>query len=108
MLSSFPDLLGNSTRPSGSLCAMAKADVWCQTHEPFPSAERRWGSPGVFVQVFEMQDATGKPNKKVLVEYKARKSDIVTFNPSPCTSVLFQVVRQGRADISGQGKVYEP
>lgn len=77
----------------GSVSAAAKPDVWYPTHEPFPSAERGWGSPGVFVQVFESEDATGKPDKKVLVEFKARKADIVTFNPSPCTSVLFQLIR---------------
>lgn len=47
------------------------------------------------------------------MEYKAKKSDILMFNPFPCTSALFCCTVLGRAELvmfgpSGEGKGYEP
>lgn len=56
----------------------------------------------MFVQVFEMEEAAEKPNKKVLMEHEASKSDIVTFNPFPCTSALFCFNLSGGAELAFQ------
>lgn len=54
-----------------------------------------------------------KARQEVLMEYEARISDILMFNPFPCTSALFCCALLGRAELvmfgpSGRGKGYEP